>query len=58
MKNLRQILEQQKISQSELARRLGVTRQQVFYWCREVEPYRPSKKYRGKIEQILKYWEE
>lgn len=56
--NLRQILEQKKISQSELARRLGVTRQQVFYWCREVEPYRPSKKYRGKIEQILKYWEE
>ena len=58
MKNLRQILEQKKISQSELARRLGVTRQQVFYWCREFEHYRPSKKYRGKIEQILKYWEE
>lgn len=53
MKNLRQVLKQKKISQSELARRLGVTRQQVFYWCREFEPYRPSKKYRGKIKEIL-----
>ena len=53
MNNLRQILEQKKISQSELARRLGVTRQQVFYWCRKFEPYRPSKKYSGKIKEIL-----
>lgn len=50
---LRQILEQKKISQSELARRLGVARQQVFYWCRGVEPYKPSKKYQEKIKEIL-----
>lgn len=54
--SLRQILRKYNMTQSELARQLGVTRQQVFFWCRENTPYKPSKKYQMKIAEILGDW--
>lgn len=50
---LRELLKKHKMKQTELARLLGLHKQQVHVWCREGSPYNPSRKYQVKIREIL-----
>lgn len=50
---LRELLKKHKMTQTQLARQLGLHKQQVHVWCRENSPYNPSQKYQEKIKEIL-----